>query len=86
MLVIGVVGFALLLIAYILSLFAVLDQESFFFNLLNFIGAALLTYYVYGYASFLITMLPATWALIALYYMFTHHENHKKNHLIETKS
>jgi len=68
-LILGVMGFAILLLAYILSLFAVIDQESFYFNALNFIGAVLLAYYVsrYGYLS--ITMLPAIWAIVAFCYM-----------------
>lgn len=71
-LIIGVIGFAFLLIGYILSLFGVIDQESLYFNLLNFIGAVLLVYYVNGYGYMSITILPGIWALVALCYIFLH--------------
>lgn len=71
-LIVGVLGFGLLLIAYILSLFAVIDQESFYFNVMNFAGAMMLAYYVNEYANFMITLLPLIWAIVALYYMVSH--------------
>ncbi|PIN87252.1 hypothetical protein COV19_00590 [Candidatus Woesearchaeota archaeon CG10_big_fil_rev_8_21_14_0_10_44_13] len=78
-LVIGVLGFILLLIAYILSLFAVLDQESFYFNMLNFIGAIMMAYYIKGYDNFTITLLPMIWAFVALCYMIPHIRRRKNN-------
>lgn len=77
--VLGVSGFGLLLIAYILSLFAVIDQESFCFNIMNFVGAMMLAYYVNEHGNFMITLLPTIWAVVALYYMVSHtHKEIKK--------
>lgn len=79
----GIVGFILLLFAHILILFKVIEQESFAFNLYNFVGAILLVIYVNeaGYLS--ITVLPGLWALISLFYMLhpydKGHKDIKKN-------
>ena len=64
--IIGSVGVSLLLIAFLLSLFKVISQESITYSLLNIIGAALA-----GYASWLIDYMPfvvleGTWCLVAI--------------------
>jgi uncharacterized membrane protein YfcA len=63
---IGSFGVGLLLIAFLLSLFKVISQESITYSLLNIIGAALA-----GYASWLIDYMPfvvleGTWCLVAI--------------------
>ncbi|MFO8016630.1 MAG: hypothetical protein R6U32_05990 [Candidatus Woesearchaeota archaeon] len=80
MLVLGVTGFGLLFIAYVLSLFAVLDQESVVFNILNFAGAALIAYFIYSEGMVYIALLPSAWAIIAVYYMIGHKIPHKGKH------
>jgi hypothetical protein len=64
--IIGSVGVSLLLIAFLLSLFKVISQDSITYSLLNIIGAALA-----GYASWLIDYMPfvvleGTWCLVAV--------------------
>ena len=63
---IGSIGVGLLLIAFLLSLFKFIEQESITYSLLNIIGAALA-----GYASWLIDYMPfvvleGTWCLVAV--------------------
>lgn len=63
---IATIGVSMLLLAFFLNLFRFLKQESWFFLLLNFLGAGLSCY-----ASYLINFLPfiileGTWGLVAL--------------------
>lgn len=76
----GIIGFGLLLLAHMLSLFGRIDQEKIFFNLLNFMGACMLVYYVAGYGMLSITLLPGLWALVTLGYMLMHIESKVKKH------
>jgi hypothetical protein len=62
---IGSVGVALLLLAFVLNLLKVLRADGPPYSLLNFVGAGLA-----GYASYLIDFMPfvvleGTWALVA---------------------
>ncbi len=62
----GALGVSLLLIAFLLSLFKIIDQENPLYLWLNLIGAGLACY-----ASILIPFIPfvileGTWALVAL--------------------
>ena len=62
----GTVGVALLLLAFFLNLFGIIQKENKSYILLNLIGAALACY-----ASVLIDFMPfvileGTWALVAL--------------------
>jgi len=62
---IGSLGVALLLLAFLLNLVRVLSTESYPYTALNFAGAALA-----GYASYLIGFVPfvipeGTWAVVA---------------------
>ena len=64
--IIGSTGVSLLLIAFLLSLFKIIEQESVVYSLLNIVGAALA-----GYASWLIDYMPfvvleGTWCLVAI--------------------
>jgi hypothetical protein len=64
--IIGSIGVSLLLVAFLLSLFKSIPQESIAYSLLNIIGAALA-----GYASWLIDYMPfvvleGTWCLVAI--------------------
>ena len=67
---IGSVGVALLLIAYFMSLFKLLRQESKAYGLLNFAGAGLACYasLVIGFIPFVV--LEGIWAVVALAGMF----------------
>jgi hypothetical protein len=62
---IGSMGVALLLLAFLLNLVRVLSTESYPYTALNFVGASLA-----GYASYLIGFVPfvileGTWAVVA---------------------
>ena len=62
---IGSLGVALLLLAFLLNLVRLLSTESYSYTALNFAGAALA-----GYASYLIGFVPfvileGTWAVVA---------------------
>lgn len=63
---IGSLGVALLLLAFVLNLFKLLDPQGFLYPSLNFLGASLACY-----ASYLIDYLPfvvleGVWALVAM--------------------
>jgi len=63
---IGSVGVSLLLLAFILNLFKLIQSDSLSYTLMNFIGAS-----VAGYASILINFIPFVileffWAFIGL--------------------
>jgi hypothetical protein len=63
--IIGFIGVALLLIAFLLNLFRIVRAEGFSYSLLNFAGAALA-----GYSSYLIAFMPfvileGVWAAVA---------------------
>jgi len=64
--IIGIAGVSLLLIAFFLNLFGIIEKEAKLYIVLNFVGAAIACY-----ASVLIKFLPfvileATWSLVAL--------------------
>lgn len=64
--IIGSLGVSLLLLAFILNLFKLLNTGSFLYSFMNFLGAG-----IAGYASVLIDYIPfvileSFWALIAL--------------------
>jgi hypothetical protein len=63
--IIGFVGVAVLLVAFLLNLFRFVRAEGFSYSLLNFVGAALA-----GYSSYLIAFMPfvileGVWAAVA---------------------
>jgi len=62
---IGSLGVALLLLAFLLNLVRVLSTESYPYTALNFAGASLAGYasYLIGFAPFVI--LEGTWAVVA---------------------
>ncbi len=64
--IIGIAGVSLLLIAFFLNLFGIIDKETRLYIVLNFVGAGIACY-----ASVLINFMPfvvleATWSLVAL--------------------
>lgn len=64
--VIGSIGVGLLLLAFFLNIFKLIDQQSKIYGVLNIVGAGLSCY-----ASYLISFLPfiileGTWAFVAL--------------------
>lgn len=63
--IIGIAGVSLLLIAFFLNLFGIVEKETRLYIILNFVGAAIACY-----ASVLINFLPfvvleGTWSLVA---------------------
>jgi hypothetical protein len=62
---IGSVGVAILLLAFLLNLVRVLGTESYPYTALNFAGASLAGYasYLIGFAPFVV--LEGTWAVVA---------------------
>ena len=63
---VGAAGVSLLLIAFALNVFGILDRQSFMYSAMNAVGAGLA-----AYASWLISYLPflvleGTWCLVSL--------------------
>ncbi|MEK9160447.1 MAG: hypothetical protein AAB440_00200 [Patescibacteria group bacterium] len=63
---IGVLGAALLLAAFIASALNVMENEDLWYNVLNFVGAALLTWYAVLINSWPFIVIEAVWAVVAL--------------------
>lgn len=63
--VIGFVGVALLLLAFLLSLFRLLRLDGYPYTTLNFVGAALACYSSYLISFMPFVVLEGVWALIA---------------------
>lgn len=74
----GFVGFFLLLVAYVLCLFAKIKQESPFFEIMNIIGGLMIAYYAYKVDGLIITSIPFFWAVISFYYLVTHKKRQKE--------
>lgn len=65
--IVGAIGVGLILIAYFLNIFSLIEKEGKLYFLLNILGASLACY-----ASFLISYKPfiileATWAMVSLF-------------------
>ena len=65
----GIIGLALLLIAFVLNLLKKISQNSKTYNLINFIGAGLLAYYSYTLNNAIFFILEFVWAAFALYFL-----------------
>lgn len=65
----GIIGLILLLIAFVLNLLKKISQNSKTYNLINFIGAGLLTYYSYTLNNAIFFILELVWAAFALYFL-----------------
>ncbi len=63
---IGVVGAALLLAAFIADALNLMEDEGLWYNILNFVGAALLTWYAVLINSVPFIVIEAVWAAVAL--------------------
>ena len=63
---IGVVGAVLLLAAFIGDAINVMEDEGFWYNLVNFLGAALLTWYAVLINSVPFIVIETVWALVGL--------------------
>jgi uncharacterized protein with PQ loop repeat len=68
--IIGTIGVALLLIAYFLNLYKILDQNSKAYIWLNIVGAAMsgLASWLIGFIPFVI--LEGTWTIVSLLALF----------------
>lgn len=67
--IIGIIGLFLLLLAFILNLLKKINQNSKIYNLINFIGASLLTYYSYILNNAIFFILEFVWVIFALYFL-----------------
>lgn len=65
-LVIGVLGAGLLLVAFVLNQFRMLDRESLTYDALNFVGGALLVWYAILLQSIPFLVLEGVWAIVSL--------------------
>ncbi|MCX6707988.1 MAG: hypothetical protein NT001_07720 [Candidatus Woesearchaeota archaeon] len=63
---IGLMGLAILLLAYALSLFGAISQDSWKFDILNFTGALCLAYYTYVAGAIFFSVLLLVWAMMAV--------------------
>ena len=64
--IIGLIGLALLLLIYTLSLFGIVSQDSWTFDVLNFAGALCLVYYTYVAGAIFFSVLLLVWAIMAV--------------------
>ncbi|MBD3313526.1 hypothetical protein GF345_03720 [Candidatus Woesearchaeota archaeon] len=80
---IGIAGLAALLLAYLLTLFGKMDQESGSFNILNIIGALSLTYYTYVEEVYSFAVLLFAWAVVSVINMMRGKKNAK--HAVDTR-
>jgi len=67
--IIGIIGLSLLLLAFVLNLLKKIKQNSKTYNLINFLGASLLTYYSYTLNNAIFFILELVWAIFALYFL-----------------
>jgi len=67
----GVTGLLLLLVAFVLGLFNILNQKSELYNVLNLLGALLLAVYAYSLSSIPFLILESVWGCFALYKLIT---------------
>lgn len=67
--IIGIIGLFLLLLAFVLNLLKKINQNSKIYNLINFVGASLLTYYSYTLNNAIFFILELVWAVFALYFL-----------------
>jgi len=65
----GIIGLFLLLLAFVLNLLKKINQNSKIYNLINFVGAGLLTYYSYTLNNAIFFILELIWAVFALYFL-----------------
>lgn len=65
----GFAGFGFLIIAYVLTLFGKINQESYVFTMMNIIGAALMAAYAYDVDGWAIIMMPLLWGLVSMIYL-----------------
>lgn len=63
---VGLIGLAILLLIYILSLFGKVSQDSWKFDILNFAGALCLVYYTYVEGAVFFSVLLLVWAMMAV--------------------
>ena len=76
---IGVVGAGLLLIAFVGNELGKLNSEDLGYDVLNFIGAALLAWYAVLLESWPFLILEGVWALVALRDVFKDLARKRKN-------
>lgn len=66
-LLLGILGMALILIAFVLDEFRKFDSDSGQYNLLNLVGSGLLVYYAYTLWSIPFLILNGIWFAVAGY-------------------
>lgn len=71
-LLIGASGALLLLVGFALQKFGTIDGKSQTYNLLNFLGAGLLTWYSVLLGSWPFIVLEGIWTLVAGWYLVRH--------------
>jgi hypothetical protein len=63
---IGICGTTIILLAFILNQLQKLDENDIRYDILNFIGAALLVWYAYLLSSYPFLVLNSVWAIVSL--------------------
>jgi hypothetical protein len=66
MLIIGIIGGSIILIAFLLNQIGKLKREFFIYDFLNFIGALLLSIYAYLIESYPFMVLNGIWTIFSL--------------------
>jgi len=80
--IIGLVGLAALLLAYLLALFEKLNQDSWSFNILNILGGCSLTYYTLKQEVYSFSVLLFAWAVVSVINMIRGMKNEKRTNNI----
>jgi len=65
-LLIGIIGMLMILFAFIMNQFRKWNSETFYFDLLNFVGASMLGVYAFLIGSWPFLILQLVWAIISL--------------------
>lgn len=74
----GFLGMALLLSAFLLNQLNVFSNDSYAYQVFNFIGAYILSYYAYVLGNTPFLILEFVWGSFALYQFMTHLKGNRK--------
>lgn len=72
---IGIIGMALILIAFIGDLFKKITEDFVIYNIINIVGALALAYYAYALNSLPFLILELIWAIFAGYKLMLIYKN-----------
>lgn len=74
--IIGIIGMALILIAFLLDLTKKVSSDSIIYNLINIFGSGAMVYYAYTLSSWPFGILNGVWFISACYKLIWIEEKH----------